>query len=121
MFVHWIADFVLQTEEMANKKSSSNFWLTMHVSVYSLTSLGGIMIYGIFYLYGHDTLELGSMFIVFFVLCFVLHWLTDFVTSRITTYYHITKQTRKFFITIGFDQWLHLIQLLSIYFYLRIL
>lgn len=35
---HYIADFLCQTREMANNKSSSVYWLTLHVLTYSIVT-----------------------------------------------------------------------------------
>jgi len=37
--VHFLADFVFQTSQMATGKSKSLKWLSIHVGVYALVSL----------------------------------------------------------------------------------
>jgi hypothetical protein len=36
LFIHWIADFVLQTHWQATNKSKNNIALTQHVTTYSI-------------------------------------------------------------------------------------
>ncbi len=104
MFFHWLADFVLQTRWMAETKSSSWLALSLHCLVYSFT------------------MAIGLIFITSFLnvlsfagLIFVFHFITDAVTSRMTTKYYNRGRMKKFWMTIGFDQWLHVVQILLIY------
>ena len=64
--LHYVADFELQTNEMAINKSTSWKWLSIHVGVYSLCFA---LIFGP----------------TFGVITFTTHFLTDAVTSRWTT------------------------------------
>ena len=95
ILLHWLADFVLQTDQMAQNKSKSLYWLTLHVFAYSL----------IFFGFGWK----------FVLITFVCHWITDFVTSKITSYYWKIENRHMFFVVIGFDQFLHITQLLLTY------
>ncbi len=118
LFIHWIADFVLQTSLMATKKSSSIYYLTMHVAVYTTVTIFGwwllFLILGI-----HVSL---LTYVIAYIVIFVLHWITDYITSRVNAYFwpkreehpkdkgffrEIGGNLRKFFTSIGFDQLLH--------------
>jgi len=46
LFIHWIADFVFQTDEMAKGKSKNWKDLIAHTFIYSWTWLFFIAIYG---------------------------------------------------------------------------
>lgn len=100
LFVHFIADFVLQTRKMAENKSSSNQWLLTHITVYTLP----LFIFG-----WKFALFNGAA-----------HFVTDYVSSRLTTHYHKKKDFHKFFIVIGADQMVHSICLICSAIYLGI-
>lgn len=99
VWIHFVADFLLQNDKMAHSKSSSNKWLAIHVGIYS------------------------SCFIVFgsvaYVLVnFVLHFMTDYVSSRLTTKLYRANKNHWFFVVIGADQALHLTALFTTYLWL---
>lgn len=93
LWAHWVGDFILQSDYHAVNKSKSNWVLAQHVAWYTLpfwfialfipTTIGWI---------------LGNA---------VLHGLTDYVTSRMTTRYWLAEKRHEFFVTIGFDQSFH--------------
>ncbi len=102
LLAHFVGDFLLQSDWMALNKSRRNEVLTVHALVYSLC----------FLFWGWK----------FWLLTFYSHWLTDYVTSRITSklwfmaqawpgeneYYLKTPNTRHwFFVAIGADQLIH--------------
>ena len=120
MTVHFVADFLLQTDWMATNKSKRWDALALHCAVYSVCFL--------------------PFGLTFAAALFGLHFMTDAVTSRITSRlwffkcedgiweqasYTVPKHGRTlvnpftpsignrhwFFVVIGFDQWLHLVQL----------
>ena len=124
--IHWIADFIFQSHNMAINKSKSNYWLTLHVGTYSfLTLISWIWIV---------PTKHSTNYLFFFLFVFATHWITDFITSRISGYYFkkndynfsARKPTNLFvgvcqhngFVTIGFDQILHYLQLLLAYYFL---
>lgn len=64
VWVHWFADFILQSDEIALAKSSDNQALSLHVALYSLC-----------FLWAGLTFALVNM---------VLHFITDWCTSRVS-------------------------------------
>lgn len=107
LLVHWVADFVLQSEKMALNKSTSNYWLGMHVSVYTLTTI--LLWCLLFSIVGLHVTFL--QYISAAMSIFVMHFITDYITSRITGKYYRDNKNHEFFVTIGFDQWLHYLQI----------
>jgi hypothetical protein len=109
---HWFADFVMQNGEDAKNKSHDLIALIRHTTTYSLLWFPIIVL-------------LGSNGVIFIGITFILHTLTDYFTSK-----HTSKQYAKgnfggeaprgmdFFVTIGFDQVLHYVQLFSTYYLL---
>jgi hypothetical protein len=114
LFVHWIADFVLQNEKMALNKSTSNYWLGMHVTVYTLAT---IILWAILF----SIVGMRVSFIQYveaYLALFSMHFITDYITSRITGKYYKAKKNHEFFVTIGFDQWLHYVQIFTVFNYI---
>lgn len=108
LFIHWIADFVLQTDKQAKMKSSNNWYLLAHTSIYAVTThafWGFIM-----------PAESGfELFIYGVLITFVVHTITDYITSRLNSYLWKKGDVHNFFVSIGLDQFLHFIQLIFTY------
>ena len=98
VFMHFVADFMLQNDYMAHNKSSNSWILSLHVGIYAVPFL-------IF----------GWQFALF---NFVAHWITDFITSRITKKLWAMEESHWFFVVIGFDQALHMTALFGSYVWL---
>ena len=111
LLVHWVADFVLQTERMALRKSTSKYYLGMHVTVYSVTTI--LAWWLLFSIVGLDATFL--QYLLAGTAIFVMHFITDYITSRITGKYYKAKKTHEFFVTIGFDAFLHYCQLFLVF------
>jgi hypothetical protein len=92
IWVHWFADFILQSREMGTNKSSSVKWLSIHCLVYSL-----------------PLLVFGWQFALFNG---VAHWMVDGVTSKITKRLYEKSNFYGFFSVIGMDQAIHMTVLL---------
>jgi len=108
LFIHWIADFVLQTETEAKNKSKNFKYLLLHTFSYTLIWFVFCLIYvGV----------TGNERMLFFVpITFFTHTFIDYYTSKVNTLLaQEAKKTNKyhnFFVSIGFDQWLHFAQLI---------
>lgn len=107
LLTHFVADFIFQTDKQAINKSKSNFWLTQHVFTYSL----GLWIYAAAnWAWFHN-----SNIIYWVVLNALLHWITDYITSRINSYLWRKEMRHWFFVGIGADQMIHYTCLLLTY------
>lgn len=99
IWLHWFADFVLQSDKIATRKSESIFFLGVHAIFYTLPF---ILYFGV--IYG--------------VLNGITHFIVDFVTSKITRHYWLEENRRAFFMTIGFDQAIHMTVLIGSFYWL---
>jgi len=130
IIIHFIGDFILQTDKEAKNKSSSWYYLLSHTLSYStiwivIGSLYGVVI---------DNVWLGFQF---GGITFICHTITDYFTSRLNKklmpirdykenreegikWYSFPygESYHKFFIGIGGDQVLHYIQLFLTYYFL---
>lgn len=117
LIVHWIADFICQTDEMAKGKSSSWDCLLSHTGVYSLVwflTIGSICIWnsgieGVGY----------RMLVCFPIITFICHTATDYYTSRIVKGFFEKGDTHNGFVIIGLDQILHYVQLILTFYFLK--
>ena len=93
---HFIADFMCQDDRMATNKSKSNRWLLFHCLVYSFCFV-------------------WTMSWEFVLWLFIAHFATDYITSRVASTLYQKGERHWFFVTIGFDQLLHQIQILILW------
>lgn len=105
LFVHWVADFVCQNDKMAINKSKDWFALWDHAVIYILVLFLGIVLYEGFYQYFTGNVFHWNPILV--ALNFPAHFITDGITSRITTWLYTKGERHWFFVVIGFDQFLH--------------
>lgn len=105
--IHFIADFLCQTRQMATNKSKSLYWLTLHVLTYATVSTIG---------WTYFDSNIATLAMVWLT-TFITHWLTDFTTSKATTYFYLKNNMFGFFSVIGFDQLIHATTLLLTYNY----
>lgn len=109
ILIHFLADFALQTHDQASKKSTSNVWLTYHVSTYSFVWL--IAAYMLF-----ESIKLS---ISFAIITFLTHYLVDYFTSRIGKPFWEKNDYHNGFVVVGADQVVHYICLFATYLALR--
>lgn len=103
LVVHLFADFVCQSHWMASNKSKRNDALALHVGVYSAILL---MASGVLFA------SFGIWRVAEFVaLNGLLHFATDYVTSRISSKLWGEGRWHDFFVVIGIDQLIHQVTL----------
>lgn len=90
LVVHFVADFLFQTDWMAINKSKQWDALALHCLVYSACFL-----------------VVTEFPVPFVLVTFATHFTTDAITSRITTRLWQADQRHWFFVVIGLDQLIH--------------
>lgn len=99
MLGHWIADFVCQTHWQATNKSKNWMALSSHVAIYTA-------IMTVFFV---ALVPPSVQAVLLFVgVTFASHFMTDAITSRITSYLWAKQKVHDFFVVVGFDQLIHL-------------
>lgn len=101
LFAHWVGDFVCQTHWQASNKSKNWNALARHVTAYTVVAGGLCSI----------LIQSRDRMAAFLAITFVAHFLTDAITSRITSRLYAKQDFHNFFVVIGFDQLLHYAQL----------
>ena len=100
VWLHFLADFILQSDRVSKSKSSNNAVLFYHVMLYSLPFvpfaawhfLDRSYWVGFAFVYGNAA----------------AHFVTDYITSRMTTKLWKAGEVHWFFVVIGADQAIHL-------------
>lgn len=109
LIINYIADFLLQSREIATKKSKSLPALLKHVSTLGIFMFVTLAIcYKFENLYGVFAFSMVNM---------LLHGITDFFTSKWTSHLYKNEKIKQFFDVIGFDQLIHVITILMTYDY----
>lgn len=107
IWAHFVADFMLQNDTMAQNKSTSNIWLTNHIMVYSAAMLGMLAPFVYFANTQSSHMQLVWL-LVWVAINGALHWITDWISSRATSYFWKKGDRHNFFVVIGADQATHL-------------
>ncbi len=95
-FLHFVADFILQSNWMALGKSKKFLPLFSHVLVYTAVFIGGSAIFS----------NINSA-IWFGVLNGIIHYPVDYFTSRVNAKLYQKEDKRLFFVFLGLDQFAH--------------
>lgn len=106
LVAHFIGDFVLQSDWMAQNKSKSNEALGLHVMVYTLAL--GVGAIPLVFILGRPSFGLPLAWIL---LNGAAHFATDYVTSRINARLWAAKEVHYFFVGVGADQLIHYLTL----------
>jgi hypothetical protein len=115
IFIHWFADFVLQTDKQAKGKSTNWSDLLSHTFMYSVTFWGLLSLLNPLF-----NMSLSFHFSFYFwLITFVCHTITDYFTSRLNSRLWAKGDVHNFFVSIGFDQVLHYVQLFTTYYLLK--
>lgn len=110
---HYVSDFVFQNDKMARGKSKSNTMLGFHVGVYS-----SIWIIPCIFVFNFGV----TATVLFCTFTFLLHFITDYISSRISSKLYAAGKLGGsipnfgFFSVIGLDQMLHYYALFITYY-----
>lgn len=96
--LHFLADFVFQTDWMAINKSKNWTALVCHIVIYFCILGCGTIFYW--------PKNIGGA-VAFVVANCIAHFFTDAITSRITSYLWHKEKRHLFFVVIGADQYIH--------------
>lgn len=113
LFVHWVADFVCQSEKWATTKKSNNHSLIKHTLTYSYLFVAATIAF----------LPIKTLILFGFIL-FVSHTLIDYFTSKLVGKKFENKQLGSeipnlgAFSIIGLDQFIHFVVLVISFYYL---
>lgn len=107
ILIHWFADFVLQTDKQAKGKSKNWEDLLAHTLTYSMCWWSMM-----FFLPWFEAAA-------FVGATFIFHTATDYFTSRLNTKLWNKGDVHNFFVSVGFDQVLHYVQLFTTYWLLK--
>lgn len=102
LMIHYVADFRMQSRHIAETKSKCNKSLSIHVLLYVATFL----IAGLVHFATGNNVDVWK-FAEYVVINGLLHWLTDYITSRESTKAYQNSDMEKFWNIIGFDQLIH--------------
>ena len=117
IIIHWFADFVLQTDKQAKGKSKNWSDLLSHTLSYSLIWLGVSFI--LILAQSSNVHEIIKFTLLFTIITFICHTITDYFTSRLNSKLLAKGDTHNFFVSVGFNQVLHYIQLFLTYYLLK--
>ena len=109
LLIHWLADFCLQTDHQAQNKWHDYEALTTHVATYSI----------VWFIASYCLLGSWDKAAMFTVVTFTCHWIVDMITSHISHNHFNKKDYHNGFVTVGFDQILHYIQLFTTFVWLK--
>lgn len=108
LLLHWGFDFYFQSNAMAVNKSTSLKHLIQHSLTYSLLA---VVVCFQFYLP-------VTAYFDFVVYLFITHMFIDGATSKINSILWKKSKTHWFFVSIGFDQFLHYV---AIFWFLEVI
>lgn len=98
VWLHFFADFVMQSDKVSKSKSGSNAVLLYHVALYSLPFCP-------FAAWYFKSWLLGMAFVWGNA---AAHFVTDYITSRMTSRLWKAGEVHWFFVVIGADQAIHM-------------
>jgi len=113
LFIHWVGDFVAQSRWMAENKSKDNKALLIHIGIYTAVLFLGLSLFKGYL--GHLP---ASGIAYFIIINAVIHLCIDYCTSRLNAYLWTNQKITPFWWSIGFDQFLHNVTLLTSAWYL---
>lgn len=113
LIIHFIGDFVFQTDKMAQGKSKNWEDLLNHTMRYTICWIPFL-----YWAKGYNGIEGVNLLGLFLPITFIAHTITDYFTSRLNSKLWQQGKVHWFFVSIKFDQILHYLQLFLTYYLL---
>lgn len=107
---HFIVDWVIQTDEMANEKGNKPTLLFLHGLEHAI----GTLIIALFYISPVKAVMLVTMELL-------IHCSIDFIKSRIMGFTKWKFPQKNFLISMGFDQFLHQLTYIGFAYYVFVM
>ena len=102
ILAHWIADFICQTNWMAQNKSKSYKALSLHILSYTIALALSMFLLT----WNHNSF-------LYALINGAVHFVVDAITSRITSKLYAKGDIHNFFVVIGLDQAIHMATLVA--------
>ena len=99
LLFHWIVDFCMQSDSTAKNKSHDYTVLFGHSLSYAALITSAII------LSVQSLTPIQAMYVL--ILLLISHFAIDGISSRISRIFFLENDMHSFFVTIGFDQFLH--------------
>lgn len=115
LIIHWFSDFVMQTDKQAKGKSKNWDDLISHTFTYSIVWWSVGIAYIAYYFDSIKYIDGLFILMIFTFVTFSLHTITDYYTSRLNSKLWSEGKVHSFFVSVGFDQVLHYVQLFTTY------
>ena len=93
---HFVFDFIFQTNEMAQNKSKCIGALSQHVFVYTV----GLILCSL-YLHMFGYFAVLKVALHWALLNGIFHWITDFITSKVNSYFYKRATFTTFLLELG--------------------
>jgi hypothetical protein len=104
LVLHFVGDFIAQSDWMAINKSKDWWALTIHVAVYQAS-----FVLPLVWFLGADHGGIG----IWLLVNSAAHFIQDAITARINSRLWVANQRHWFFVGIGADQLLHYVTLFA--------
>lgn len=109
LIAHYFSDFLMQNEEIANNKHKSLDYLIVHSATYGLWMIL-VMLLCVSVL----DMDVDKLLVIdWMIINTGLHFVIDFVSSKITASYYKKGKFRSFLNIIWLDQIIHIILLIT--------
>lgn len=119
---HFFGDFVFQSDKISKAKSNYTQVLTIHAIIVGTSILIGLFLFVFvpMFLFGYpNMLNIFLICLLYSILNGVLHYLIDYYTSKRITKMWLEGKVHDAFVTIGFDQFLHIFFYVTIFAIIR--
>lgn len=113
---HYICDFIYQEQKIRVTKSFSIKSLLIHTIMYSFIFSLHLLTYELITSQSIEVVSILMSVLKFMGLTFVVHTVTDYITSKMSSFYYKRDDNFNTMNIIGLDQWTHYVQIILTYY-----